>query len=118
MSSFDAILPWSSRSCFSGTEAGACQWRDVVNGPRHVGQLITHTIQHGDERYNVATLRPVDPMADPLVPDLYEPVLVGVSLLAFRLRGYERIDMPEGHSAPSRNGIARRRRTLAALISR
>lgn len=71
-------------------------WRDVVNGPRHVGHLITHSIDIAGERYNVATLRPVDPMAEPPVPALYEPVLLGFSVLAFRLRGFERVDTARG----------------------
>jgi hypothetical protein len=68
------------------------RWRDVANGPAHIGQLTTHSIDFHGERYNVATLRPVDPMAEALVPSLYEPVLIGFSVLAFRLRGFERVE--------------------------
>jgi hypothetical protein len=70
--------------------------RDVFNGPKHVGHLLTHSIDIGGERYNVAKLRPNDPMASDLVPELYEPVLLGFSILAFRLRGYERVDSARG----------------------
>jgi hypothetical protein len=51
----------------------------------------------GGERYLVATLRPLDPIAPAPVPDLYEPVLVGFSTLAFRLRGFERVEAASGH---------------------
>jgi hypothetical protein len=47
---------------------------------------------HGEERYEVATLRlPGTPKDGELVPDLYEPVLTGFATLAFRLRGFERV---------------------------
>jgi hypothetical protein len=35
-------------------------------------------------------------MADAPLPDLYEPVLLGFAPLAFRLRGFERVEGPEG----------------------
>lgn len=44
------------------------------------------------ERYDVATLRPADPVAASPIPELYEPVLLGFAPLAFRLRGFERIE--------------------------
>ena len=72
-------------------------WRDVVNGPCHVGEVVTHGVEMGTERYLVATLRPPDPIAAAPVPELYEPVLVGFSTLAFRLRGYERVEAANGH---------------------
>jgi hypothetical protein len=68
----------------------------VQNGPRYVGSLITHAVDMGNERYTVATLRPLDPVVAPSVPDLYEPVLLGFSPLAFRLRGFERIESASG----------------------
>ena len=43
-------------------------WRVVQNGPSHVGDLITHSVEVGGERYDVAALRPNDPIANPLVP--------------------------------------------------
>jgi hypothetical protein len=71
-------------------------WRDAINGPRYVGQLTTYSVDIDGERYNVATLRPVDPMGDALVPDLYEPALVCVAVQAFRLRGFERAESARG----------------------
>ena len=72
-------------------------WRDVQNGPHHVGQLVSHAVDIGAERYIVLALRPDDPIAAPAVPDLYEPVLLGFSPLAFRLRGFEHVDATGGH---------------------
>ena len=72
-------------------------WRDVQNGPRHVGELVTHTVDIGNERYTVASLRPLDPVAALPVPELYELVLLGFSPLAFRLRGFERVEATSGH---------------------
>jgi hypothetical protein len=71
-------------------------WRDVVNGPSHVGDLVTHDLVLRGWRYNVASLRPGDPMTQSPIPDLYEPVLVGFAPLAFRLRGYERVESTSG----------------------
>ncbi|MFN2646853.1 MAG: hypothetical protein ABR570_17835 [Burkholderiales bacterium] len=71
-------------------------WRDVVNGPRYTGQLTTHSIEIDGERYAVATLRPTDSTKGELIPELYEPVLLGFSILAFRLRGFERVDSARG----------------------
>jgi hypothetical protein len=53
----------------------------VANAAPFVGQLVTHSIDIAGERYNVATLRPVNPMADALVPALYEPDLLEFSVL-------------------------------------
>jgi hypothetical protein len=71
-------------------------WRDVQNGPRYVGELLTYSRALGDERYTVLTLRPDDPIAEPLVAELYEPALLRFAPLAFRLRGFERLEGPEG----------------------
>lgn len=72
-------------------------WREAVNNPAFVGDLITHTVKHGNEEYKVAALHPIaSPKATAPIPDLYEPVLLGFAPLAFRLRGYERIDGPGG----------------------
>lgn len=72
-------------------------WRDVRNGPSYVGELLTHERQSKAGRFIVATLHdPLNHVAGPLLPDLYEPVLTGFSPLAFRLRGIERHDSPEG----------------------
>lgn len=67
-------------------------WREVLNGPSHVGDLISHEAAVGEERFNVLTLRCDDPMAASPVPALYQPVLLGFSPLAFRLRGFERVE--------------------------
>ena len=73
------------------------RWRDVINGPSHVGNLQSHTIDHRGARYNVITLLSIEaPVSGAIIPDLYEPVLLGFSPLAFRLRGFERWDGPEG----------------------
>lgn len=74
-------------------------WRDVLNGAHHVGELVTHVIDIGGERYTVLSLRPADPARAPAIPDLYEPVLLGFSPLAFRLRGFERVPDPDGRFA-------------------
>lgn len=67
-------------------------WREVANGPSFVGELTTYSVDHGRERYRVATLvLSGSPMAKELVPTLYEPVLVSVGPLALRLRGFERV---------------------------
>jgi hypothetical protein len=66
-------------------------WRDVINGPRYVGDLVTHHVTVGEERFEVAELRGTDAIAPPPIPPLYEPVLLGFAPLAFRLRGIERV---------------------------
>jgi hypothetical protein len=66
-------------------------WREVVNGPCYIGDLQTYEVQAGDERLTVATLRANDPVATTPLPPLYQPVLLGFSPLALRLRGIERI---------------------------
>lgn len=72
-------------------------WREVVNGPAFVGELLSHAVEVRGERYKMLTLRPADPMARAPIPDLHEPVLVGFAPLAFRLRGFERV---QGEGAP------------------
>lgn len=67
-------------------------WRDVINGPSYVGDLRTHEMTAGDERFLVASLFPDDPASDDRLPPLYEPVLTGMAPLAMWLRGFERID--------------------------
>jgi hypothetical protein len=66
-------------------------WREVVNGPKYVGDLISEQITVGEERYNVITLRAGDPVASSPAPTLYEPALLGFFTLAFRLRGFESV---------------------------
>jgi hypothetical protein len=72
-------------------------WREVQNGPHHVGELLTQALEIGAARYTIATLRPLDPVAASPLPELYEPVLIGFSPIAFRLRGFERVESGGGH---------------------
>jgi hypothetical protein len=67
-------------------------WRNVMNGPKYIGDLVTHHVTMGEERFNVLTLRPDDPAVPSPVPPLYEAVLLGFSPLALRLRGFERVE--------------------------
>lgn len=68
-------------------------WREVRNGPSYIGDLLSHAVDHGGQRYNVIMLQNLEgPMAGAAIPELYEPVLLGFSPLAFRLRGFERVD--------------------------
>jgi hypothetical protein len=71
-------------------------WRDVVNGQRHVGNLLSEQVGVGEERYSLITLRGDDPMTPSPIPPLYEPVLLGFAPLAFRLRGFERVERGTG----------------------
>jgi hypothetical protein len=66
-------------------------WRDVANGPKYVGDLISELVIVGEERYELLTLRPEDPAVSSPVPPLYEPVLLGFFSLAVRLRGFESV---------------------------
>jgi hypothetical protein len=40
-------------------------WRDVVNGPKYVGDLISELVTVGEERYELLTLRSEDPACLP-----------------------------------------------------
>lgn len=71
-------------------------WREVVNRPAYVGDLLTHTMVKPRGHYTVATLLSGDGYRVHLVPDLYEPVFRGMATLAFRLRGFERVDTRDG----------------------
>jgi hypothetical protein len=74
--------------------------RDVKNGPSYVGDLRSHVLRLGDENYNVITLFSGNKaVAEHILPDLFEPVLVGFSTLAFQVRGYERIAGKDGYHA-------------------
>jgi len=66
--------------------------RHVRSEPALVGQLTTYFATLNGVPYHVATFKPENPMEGPLIPDLYEPVLIGMSTLGFRLRGYERVE--------------------------
>jgi hypothetical protein len=72
-------------------------WRKVQNGPSYVGVLISHTTKHGGGTYSVVALQSgrLAEKEKPL-PDLYEPALVLFAPNAFVLRGYERLETPEG----------------------
>src|ERR1041384_2751437 len=67
-------------------------WREGLNGPSYVGDLLTHEMSAGEETFLVASLLPDDPASEVRLPPLYQPVLSGVATLALRLRGYERIE--------------------------
>lgn len=71
-------------------------WQAVQNGPCFVGDLITYEMPWGSGRVTVATLAGRDPMASKQLPELYEPVLVGIATLAFQLRGFERHEGIDG----------------------
>ena len=71
-------------------------WRDVKNGHAYVGTLSSRIVQHGGEPYNSLELVPADPMSTDCPPPLYEPVLLGFAPIAFRLRGFERVEGPDG----------------------
>lgn len=70
-------------------------WRDAMNGPAFVGDLRTHTIaiMPGSATTSPCSRHPTHRQASP-VPDLYEPVMLGFSMLALRLRGFERLGSP------------------------
>jgi len=71
-------------------------WRDVHNGPSYTGHLVTHEMKTGEETYRVLTLRADDPMVPTPIPPLFEPALLGFAPLAFRLRGFERVERAGG----------------------
>ena len=71
-------------------------WREVKNGRSYIGTLVSHVEHHNGEPYSVLQLEPSDPMSTDRPPSLYEPVLLGFAPLAFRLRGFERIEGPDG----------------------
>jgi hypothetical protein len=67
-------------------------WRDVVNGPKYVGDLISEQVIVGGDRYELLTLRAEDPVVLSPIPPLYEPTLLGFFTLAVRLRGFESVN--------------------------
>jgi len=71
-------------------------WRQIESGPSYVGALISYTTKHGESIYNVLSLQSGNPAESRSLPDLYEPALVRFAPNAFVLRGYERLDTPEG----------------------
>lgn len=60
------------------------------------GDLNTYEMSGKGGRLYVATLAAADPAGMKPLPDLYEPVPAGMSTLAFRLRGFERHEGPDG----------------------
>ena len=44
----------------------------------------------------VTSIQPSDPMKADAMPKLYEAVLLGFAPLAFRLRGFERVERADG----------------------
>jgi hypothetical protein len=73
-------------------------WSDIENGPSYTGDFRSHTIQVQGFLYTVLTLFNTGRTCDPhLLPDLYEPVLAGFAINAFEIRGYERIEGPDGN---------------------
>jgi hypothetical protein len=71
-------------------------WREVINGPKYIGDLVSEQITIGAERYNLITLRAEAPVAPPPVAPLYEPVFLGVFTLALRFRGFESVSRGTG----------------------
>jgi hypothetical protein len=71
-------------------------WREIQNSPSYVGDLVSYRIRHGEQDYNAISLRSGSPAESKVLPDLYEPVLEGFAVLAFVLRGYERVETPDG----------------------
>lgn len=71
-------------------------WREIVNRPAFDGDLRTYELQLRGHWVKAATLAAFDPAAHAALPDLFEPVLVGIAPLAFQLRGFERHEGLEG----------------------
>ena len=73
-------------------------WREVQNGPGFEGELRTHYLTLTDARYFVASLvAPGDALCKPLLPELWEPILVNAGNWVLVLRGFERAgDDPDG----------------------
>jgi hypothetical protein len=67
-------------------------WRDVANGPRYVGDLVSEQVALAEEQLSVVTLRCDDPVVPSPIPALYQPALLSFSPLALRLRGFERVE--------------------------
>jgi hypothetical protein len=71
-------------------------WRDVKNGHTYTGTLVTHLETHDGEQFSVLQLQPSDPMSTDHPPNLYAAVLLGFAPMAFRLRGFERVEGRDG----------------------
>jgi hypothetical protein len=66
-----------------------------MNGPVYVGDLHTYHININGHQVTAAGLLRFEDRQHAL-PPLYEPMLEGMATLAFRLRGFERVDAPDG----------------------
>jgi len=71
-------------------------WREIENGPSFVGTLTSYSIKQQGQSYNAVTLNVSAPTEGKPLPDLYEPALVRFAPNAFVIRGYERLETPEG----------------------
>src|SRR5207248_1731073 len=72
--------------------------RDWKNAKTYIGTLHTRAFTPKDaESYNVLEMEPsAGPLSSDRPPPLFEPVLLGFAPLAFRLRGFEKIEGPDG----------------------
>jgi len=65
----------------------------VQNGPAFEGELRTHYLTLKDARYFVASrVAPGDALCKPILPELWEPILVNAGDWVLVLRGFERED--------------------------
>jgi hypothetical protein len=65
----------------------------VQNGPVFEGELGTHYLSLPGGRYFVAKLvAPGDALCKPILPELWEPILVNAGHWVLVLRGFERLD--------------------------
>jgi hypothetical protein len=73
-------------------------WRQAQNSPVFEGELRTHYLSLDNARYFVASLvRPGDALCKPMLPELWEPILVNAGNWVLVLRGFERVgDDPDG----------------------
>lgn len=71
-------------------------WHEIENGPSFVGTLQSYRIKHGEQNYSAVALSSGAPVEAKSLPDLYEPAIVLFAPNAFVLRGYERLETPEG----------------------
>ena len=68
-------------------------WREVQNSPVFEGELRTSYLSLDNARYFVASLlRPGDALCKPILPGLWEPILVNAGDWVLVLRGFERED--------------------------
>ena len=68
----------------------------MQNGRSYIGVLVSRLTTVADEQHCVLELRPTDPMSTDSPAPLYQPMVIGFAPLAFRLRGFERIESPDG----------------------